>query len=86
MFITIKCFAKARELVNSSVIQLNWKDESKIEINLYDLKQWISSQFLALNLDFLNRCRFSKNNKYIKEQDNILQGDTITIIPPISGG
>jgi len=94
MSVSFKCFARARELANTNLIQLVIPSHSKntttnsTSTSLYQMLQQLVQQYPGFDMAFFERCRFALNHKYIANVDahTVCDGDVYTIVPPISGG
>jgi len=86
MSVSFKCFARARELANTNLIQLVIPSVDRT--SLYQMLQQLVQQYPGFDMAFFERCRFALNHKYIANVDahTVCDGDVYTIVPPISGG
>jgi molybdopterin converting factor small subunit len=81
--LVIRCFAKARELVNNTEITVNVCNNSDVNMLMHQ----ITAQYPELKLSFLKTCKFAQNNKYVDNNTfKVTQPLQLTMIPPISGG
>lgn len=76
--ITILFFAHLQEIVGSEKISL---DVDRISIT--DLKKKLENQY---NFNNLNQIMFAINEEYAVDTEIIKAGDTVALIPPVSGG
>ena len=81
--VSFKLFAKARELCNSSLVTFDIPFEST---TLLICINYLQHTYPQLSTEFLNSCRFVKNKTYLELDSTIICNDTITVIPPVSGG
>ena len=79
--LTVKLFAKARDLVGSSTVQLAWSDGQVVA----HLKQVLSEQYPAL-VPLIPRLLVAVNNDYAADSTAISQADEVACFPPVSGG
>lgn len=76
--ITVLFFAHLQDMAGTDRIELN---EDKITIS--SLKQKLANDNGIKNLD---QIMFAINEEYALDDDVIKAGDTVALIPPVSGG
>jgi len=82
MIITVRFFARSRELVGASETEIEIEDETMdaleraLLFKYPSLSEIWSSVILSLNLEYISR----------GDQVRLKEGDEIGVIPPISGG
>jgi molybdopterin synthase catalytic subunit len=81
MKVTVKLFARLRELVGTPTLERQTADGSTV----YDLLQNLQDEFPQLN-GALGRTAVSVNREFADLQTHLAEGDEIAIFPPVSGG
>lgn len=81
MALTVKLFAKARDLVGSGEIQLPWTDGQDVA----RLKQQIAESYPAV-VPLMPRMLVAVNSSYANDAMTISTGDEVACFPPVSGG
>ncbi|MFC4404839.1 molybdopterin converting factor subunit 1 [Gracilibacillus xinjiangensis] len=76
--INILFFAQMQEEAGKEKIDL---DIEKIKVK--DLKEYLRNHY---NLSQINESMIAINEAYALETDEVKAGDTVAIIPPVSGG
>ncbi|MCT2535891.1 molybdopterin converting factor subunit 1 [Aquibacillus koreensis] len=76
--ITVLLFAQLQEDAGTDQLELNID-----EINVRELKERLQSDY---NLSKLDQVMVAVNEEYALDDDVIKKGDTVAIIPPVSGG
>ena len=79
--LSIKLFAKARDLVGSLVIQIPWSDGETVA----HLKQRLGELHPAI-LPLLPRLLVAVNNDYAADSAPVSSMDEVACFPPVSGG
>lgn len=79
MYIQVRFFAAARELVGEGQIQVELPDGATVQ-NLMDV---LFQQYPSLSL---MRLRFAVNAAYAKPEILLHDGDHVACIPPVGGG
>ena len=79
MRITVKLFATYREIIGTSVLELDIPQGSNTRSLLTILKQ----KNKKLSTDY---AIVAVNSEYVSENAVIKEGDEVAIIPPVSGG
>ncbi|MCH2507208.1 MAG: molybdopterin converting factor subunit 1 [Dehalococcoidia bacterium] len=79
MRITVKLFATYREIIGTSVLELDIPQGSNTRSLLTILKQ----KNKKLSTDY---AIVAVNSEYVSENAVIKDGDEVAIIPPVSGG
>lgn len=79
--LTVKLFAKARDLIGSPTVQLPWSDGQVVA----HLKQILGEQYPAL-VPLIPRLLVAVNNDYAADSTAITQTDEVACFPPVSGG
>jgi len=79
MKITFKLYASARDTIGKSKVEI---EVDGINI-LYAFVHELQEAYPQYNFDI---CRFSKASKYIDLSTPLVEGDLISVIPPLSGG
>lgn len=79
--LTVKLFAKARDLVGNPTVQLAWSDGQVVA----HLKQILGEQYPAL-VPLIPRLFVAVNNDYAADSTAISQADEVACFPPVSGG
>ncbi len=79
--LTVKLFAKARDLAGSSAVQLAWSDGQSVG----QLKSILAEQYPAL-APLIPRLLVAVNNDYAADSSVISQTDEVACFPPVSGG
>ncbi len=81
MQITIKLFARLRELVGTDTLEYTIADETTIA----DLIQKLQADYPALARVAANTI-VSVNKDFVDEQVRLAEGDEVALFPPVSGG
>ncbi len=83
MIVTVLCFAKAREIVDASELQLQLPEGATSR----DLVALLVQQHPKLQ-DLFKSCVLAVNQEYVRVDEAIAlkQSDEVAIIPPLSGG
>ncbi|UOQ48154.1 molybdopterin converting factor subunit 1 [Gracilibacillus caseinilyticus] len=76
--IKVLLFAQLQEEAKTDVIEIDFQEGTVAE-----LKNMLQSQF---KLSQLSESMIAINEAYALEQDMVRNGDTVAIIPPVSGG
>lgn len=76
--IHVLLFAELQERVGKDVIQLN-----ETFLTVRELKEKMEQQF---SLGDLHSVMVAVNEEYAIDEDPIKAGDTVALIPPVSGG
>ena len=79
--LSIKVFAKARDLVGSPVIQIPWSDGQTVA----SLKQRLGELHPAI-LPLLPLLLVAVNNDYAADTTPVSSTDEVACFPPVSGG
>ncbi len=79
--LSIKLFAKARDLLGSPVIQIPWSEGQTVAI----LKQRLGELHPAI-LPLLPRLLVAVNNDYAADSTPVSSTDEVACFPPVSGG
>jgi molybdopterin synthase sulfur carrier subunit len=79
--LTVKLFAKARELVGSPAIQIPWSDGDTVG----RLKQTLSERHPLLT-PLVPRLLVAVNNDYASDGLKVRASDEVACFPPVSGG
>ena len=79
MRITVKLFATYREIIGTSVLELDIPQGSNTRSLLTILKQ--KNKNLSTDYSIV-----AVNSEYVSENAVIKDGDEVAIIPPVSGG
>ena len=79
--LSVKLFAKARDLVGRPVIQMPWSDGQTVA----SLKQRLGELHPAL-LPLLPRLLVAVNNDYAADSTPVSSTDEVACFPPVSGG
>ncbi len=81
MAVTILCFAGLRERVGFGELELDAPDGTPVSRILEDL----AADYPAIG-QALPSCLVALNEEYAHEGARVKAGDTIALIPPVSGG
>ena len=76
---TVKYFSFVRERLGIS------EEEIDFEGTVRDLKKFLTERHPELK-EVINSLRIAVNEEYVGEDTQIRGGDTVAIIPPVSGG
>jgi molybdopterin synthase sulfur carrier subunit len=76
--ITVLLFAHLREEIGSDQLKIE-----KTEITVHQLKEWLKDEY---HLQSLNQVMTAINENFATEDDVVKDGDTVALIPPVSGG
>ncbi|WP_099354234.1 molybdopterin converting factor subunit 1 [Fredinandcohnia onubensis] len=76
--ITVLFFAHLQEMAGTDRLTL-YEDE----LSVTDLKEKLSNEHGIINLD---QIMFAINEEYAVDEDVVKAGDTVALIPPVSGG
>ncbi len=79
--LSVKLFAKARDLAGSPVIQIPWSDGQTVA----SLKQRLGELHPALE-PLLPRLLVAVNNDYAADSTSVSSTDEVACFPPVSGG
>ncbi|MDB5346698.1 MAG: molybdopterin synthase small subunit [Schlesneria sp.] len=79
--LTVKLFAKARDLVGSPIIQIPWSDGDTVG----RLKLALSERHPSL-LPLVPRLLVAVNNDYAPDSLKVRTSDEVACFPPVSGG
>jgi MoaE-MoaD fusion protein len=82
MKITVLLFAHARELVDSSSVELELPDGRATIKSVTDA---LTSEYPVLS-DVMRTAMLAVNRKYVEEDVTVSANDEIAVIPPVSGG
>lgn len=77
---TLLCFGVARDITGASSITLHLRPRPKVA----DLRAQLIADFPAFGE--LVSFAIARNEEYAGEEDLVNVGDTLAIIPPVSGG
>ncbi len=77
--VILRFFASSRDRAGISMIEI---DVSSIKM----LKRYLIEHFDKLTEEYLSKCRFACNNKYIDDTFELTENDQIMLLPPVSGG
>ena len=81
MAVTILCFAGLRERAGFGELEYDAPDGTSVSQILDDLV----TQYPAIG-EALPSCLVALNEEYVREGATVKAGDTIALIPPVSGG
>ena len=81
MTLTVKLFAKARDLIGSPTVQIPWSDGQSVA----DLKRRLGELHPSL-VPLIPRLLVAVNNDYASESKVISVTDEVACFPPVSGG
>lgn len=76
--IKVLLFAELQENIGKNALNLAIE-----ETNVLELKQQLEKDYPSLNL---KKVMTAINEEYANDEDKIQAGDTIALIPPVSGG
>ncbi|UOQ85316.1 molybdopterin converting factor subunit 1 [Gracilibacillus salinarum] len=76
--IKVLLFAQLQEEAQTDVIEIDFQEGTVTE-----LKKILQSQF---DFSQLSESMFAINEAYALEHDVVKSGDTVAVIPPVSGG
>lgn len=79
--LTVKLFAKARDLVGSPTVQVPWSDGDSVA----QLKQVLCEQHPSL-VPLVPRLLVAVNNNYAADGTKLAASDEVACFPPVSGG
>ena len=79
MKIHVYLFAQVREMAHNDQLELEVKDGTTVSTLVADLKSKLPG---LSSVDF----KAAVNNEYVDDTHLLVDGDTVAIIPPISGG
>ena len=79
--LSVKLFAKARDLARSSIVELPWSDGETVAA----LKQRLSEQYPDLK-PLVPRLLVAVNNNYAADDCALKTIDEVACFPPVSGG
>jgi molybdopterin synthase sulfur carrier subunit len=82
MKVSVLLFAHARELVESSSVELELPDGN---VTVKSVTDALTSKYPAL-ADVMKTAMIAVNRKYVDEDANVSAKDEIAVIPPVSGG
>ncbi|MGE7880443.1 molybdopterin converting factor subunit 1 [Bacillus sp. NPDC094077] len=77
--ITILLFANLREEVGSDRLVFSTKQEMTVQ----QLKEWLKDSY---HLQSLDTVMIAINEEFVTNEEMIKVGDTVALIPPVSGG
>ncbi len=77
---TLLCFGVARDITGSSTVALHLRPRPKVS----DLRAKLIADFPAFGE--LVSFAIARNEEYAADEDVVTAGDTLAIIPPVSGG
>lgn len=80
MKIIFRLYASARDTVGESTVEIIVEDGINI---LYAFVHELQEKFPKYDFSV---CRFGKGTKYIELTTPLIEGDFISVIPPVSGG
>jgi sulfur-carrier protein len=75
--ITLLFFAHLQEMIGKGRIELN-----VAPLTVKELKNYLEAQY---QID-LHHVMFAVNEEYVLDNEQINPGDTVALIPPVSGG
>jgi sulfur-carrier protein len=75
--ITLLFFAHLQEMIGKGRIELN-----VAPLTVKELKNYLEAQY---QID-LHHVMFAVNEEYVMDNEQINPGDTVALIPPVSGG
>jgi len=81
MNVTVKLFARMRELVGSGTLERNINDDATVT----DLLQTLKEEFPAL-AEVAPRTIISINREFADHETQLAEGDEVAFFPPVSGG
>jgi molybdopterin converting factor small subunit len=82
--ITFQLFAKARDLIDQTHVQIPIINTHQTIQDCIDKLQIL---YPALDNEFMTKCRLAYNQSYLRNYTTLVKpGDIYVIIPPISGG
>ena len=81
MEVRILCFASTQDVTGQRELTLQVPDSATAGGCLEALK----SEYPALG-PILGRCRIAVNDEFASESDAVSDGDTLALLPPMSGG
>lgn len=79
--LTVKLFAKARDLVGSPTVQIPWSDGDSVAV----LKQALCDRHPSL-VPLVPRLLVAVNNDYAADATKLVASDEVACFPPVSGG
>lgn len=79
MKITFKLYASARDSIGESKVEINVNDINILYAFVHELQEKFPKYDFSV-------CRFGRGAKYIELTTPLIEGDIISIIPPVSGG
>ena len=79
MKITFKLYASARDTVGQSKVEIEVDSINILYAFVHELHRKYPQYDFSL-------CRFGRSTKYIELTTPIVEGDFISVIPPVSGG
>lgn len=80
-FLTVKLFAKARDLAGCEVVEIDWTDGETVA----ELKRRLAEQHSKLE-PLLPRLLVAINNNYATDDATLYTTDEVACFPPVSGG
>lgn len=81
MKLSVKLFARARELARRDVVVVDVPEPCTVA----ELRDGIAQSEASLG-EFVRRCAVAVNGEYAVDGDNIPSGADVALIPPVSGG
>lgn len=81
MMLSVKLFAKARDLVQSDVVAIPWSDGETVDA----LKRRLGERHPDL-LPLVPRLLVAVNNNYATDDSPLKTTDEVACFPPVSGG
>jgi len=79
MKITFKLYASARDVVGKSKIEIEVNDMNILYAFVHELQEQYPKYDFSV-------CRYGRGSKYIELTTPLIEGDIISVIPPVSGG
>lgn len=79
--LSVKLFARARDLAGASIIELPWNDGANVGV----LKQMLSESHPALK-PLMPQLLVAVNNDYVRDDAALKTSDEVACFPPVSGG
>lgn len=79
--LSVKLFAKARDLAGSPVVQIPWSDGQTVA----DLKRQLGELHPAIG-PLVPRLLVAVNNDYAADSRTLTSADEVACFPPVSGG
>jgi sulfur-carrier protein len=79
--LSVKLFAKARDLVGSPVVDVPWSDGETVAV----LKRRLAERYPPLEA-LVPRLLVAVNNDYASDERSLNATDEVACFPPVSGG